>query len=302
MVLTWLNKILKVLFWSLALWLFVRLFLFQGFKVPTASMNNTLKEGDYIVVNKLAYGARLPITPLSIHLAGEHYFLDMLHLPYLRTGGYTTVERNDIVVFNLPTETTLPVDERKAYVKRCIGLPGESIRLKAGEVYINGSDEPVAAAEEQLCRYAIFIKGAAFPRELSLSVSDAQEIAKSDTVTAIHPQYFQGYSPGYFPNAPQIRWNPDMLGPLWIPKKGAMIRLDKTSLLLYGQVIERHEHATITYQNDTVLINGKAERYYTFRMNYYFVMGDNRYNSIDSRFWGFVPDNHLIGRVSPMRF
>jgi signal peptidase I len=297
MALTWLNKLLKILFWSFVLWLFVRLFFFQGFKVPTASMNHTLKEGDYILVNKLAYGARIPITPLSIHMGGEKYFLDLLQLPYSRISGYADVQRNDIIVFNLPTENQLPVDERREYVKRCIGLPGESISIEESEVYINRSHKPLAAPDGQLKRYAVSVKGDAFPRELYLTASDAQHISKSDTVASTQQTYIQGYSPTYFPHVPQIKWNPDNFGPLWIPKKGAKLKLDRATLPLYQRIIETDEGNVITFKDEAILINGKAESYYTFRMNYYFVMGDNRYNSIDSRFWGFVPEDHLIGKT-----
>lgn len=302
MTLTWLNKILKVLFWSFMLWLFVRLFLLQGFTVPTASMNNSLKEGDLIVVNKLACGARLPITPLSIHIGGRQYFLDLLQLPYLRLPGYGKAERNDILVFNLPTEATLPVDERKDYVKRCIGLPGESIAISEGNVYINGSPELLAAPDGQLSRYKVSVKQNAFPQELYLTAAAARQIAGSDTVTALTRHPLIDYSPAYFPHAPQIRWNPDHFGPLWIPEKGAKLKLSKTTLPLYQRLIENYEGNTITYRNDTILINGQAESYYTFRMNYFFVMGDNRYNSIDSRFWGLVPEDHLIGKALPVVF
>lgn len=297
MALTWLNKFLKILFWSFALWLFVRLFFFQGFKVPTASMNETLKEGDYIIVNKLAYGARIPITPLSIHMGGKHYFLDILQLPYLRIPGYADVKRNDIVVFNLPTEQELPVDERKEYVKRCIGLPGESIALEDGQVYINGPAKALDAPGGQLNWYAVSVKGRPFPLDLYLSVSEARQTSQSDTVAKLEKKQLRNYSPTYFPNAPQIRWNPDKLGPLWIPEKGAKLKLDQTTWPIYQRVIEQYEGNSVSFKNDTILINGKAESYYTFRMNYYFVMGDNRYNSIDSRFWGFVPEDHFIGKA-----
>lgn len=302
MALTWLNKLLKILFWSFVLWLLIRLFLFQGFKVPTASMNNSLREGDLIVVNKLACGARLPITPLSIHIGGRQYFLNLLQIPYLRLPGYSKVERNDILVFNLPTETTLPVDERKEYVKRCIGLPGESIAIREGSVYTNGSHKPLAAPDGQLNRYTVSVKNKAFPQELYLTTSAARQIAKSDTVAAMTPHPISDYSPAYFPHAPQIRWNPDNFGPLWIPQKGAKLKLSKTTLPLYQRIIENDEGNTITYKNESILINGKAESYYTFRMSYYLMMGDNRYNSIDSRFWGFVPEDHLIGKALPVVF
>ena len=95
-------------------------------------MNNTFKDGDYIFVNKLVYGSRIPLTPLSVHIGNEKHFLDWISIPYLRLPGYSEISLNDILVFNLPSEIALPVDERKEYVKRCVGLPGDIIIIDKG--------------------------------------------------------------------------------------------------------------------------------------------------------------------------
>jgi signal peptidase I len=294
MALTWLNKLLKVLFWAFVLWLGLRLFVFQAYKVPTDSMSNTLKEGDYVFVNKLACGPRLPITPLSIHLAGEKYFLDVLQLPYLRIQGYKHIKRYDIVVFNLPTDNLVPVDERKEYVKRCIGLPGDVLSIKEAYVYFNGN--PVVLAPGQMNLYTLRSKTQQVS-EHYLSFDELRSVHAGHTIEDIRIKALPvgDYSPNYFPNAPQIKWNPDHIGPLYIPKKGQKLALNQTSLLIYQRVIELYEGNVISFKNDSIFINGKAESYYTFKMDYYFVMGDNRNNSIDSRFWGFVPEDHLIG-------
>src|ERR1043165_1993031 len=126
---------MRILFWSLLLWLIVRTFVFQVCKVPTASMKNTLNEGDYILVNKLAYGPRIPITPFAIPFSDA--YIDW-QLPYFRLPGFSKVKRNDIIVFNYPQEDELPVDHRKLYVKRCIGLPGDEVKIMNAVVYVNG--------------------------------------------------------------------------------------------------------------------------------------------------------------------
>lgn len=296
MALTWLNKLLKVLFWAFVLWLGLRLFVFQAFRVPTDSMSSTLNEGDYVYVNKPAFGARVPITPLSIHLAGEKYFLDVLQLPYLRFPGYRMVERNDIVVFNLPTDNLVPVDERKAYVKRCIGLPGEVLSIKGGDVYMEGRNDRLEPVAGQMNLYSIHDKKQQVTEQW-LSFDAFLNFEAGDKVEDIRIKALpkDDYSPTYFPNAPQIKWNPDHLGPLYIPKKGQKVALNQTTLLIYERVIGLYEGNEVTFKDGAILINGKAESYYTFTMDYYFVMGDNRTNSIDSRFWGFVPEDHLIG-------
>src|SRR5580704_12932642 len=127
--LSYINNVLKIFFLAFIIWLASHLFIFQILYVDSESMQNSLFEGDYIVVNKLAYGARLPITPLSLPFSSTKNFLDWIHLPYLRVPGYSHIKRNDVMVFNLPTEDYLPVDERELFIKRCAGLPGDTLKI-----------------------------------------------------------------------------------------------------------------------------------------------------------------------------
>lgn len=294
--LRYINKILKVIFWSVCLWLFIRIFLFQGFKVPSDSMNNTFIDGDFIVVNKMAYGARIPITPLSVHLGNEKYFVDWISIPYLRIPGYSQVFLNDILVFNLPSEVSLPVDEKKEYVKRCIGLPGDTISINQGYVFVNKlliKELPTQIAWYELKKHDESIS------QYFISKTTYDSISKNNNMISITKKHLtkETYSPNYFPNAPQIKWNPDNFGPLYIPEKGKSIALNQTTILLYQKIIEQFENNKLTFKNDSIFINGTFAKTYQFKMNYYFVLGDNRYNSLDSRFWGFLPENHIIGKV-----
>ncbi len=231
-------------------------------------MHQTLLEGDYIIVNKLAYGARVPITPLSLSFGNKHLFFDWLTLPYIRIPGYSTVCRNDIIVFNFPLEEGLPIDERLQYVKRCIGLPGDSVFISKGQVFINGEElkEPEKISLEKL---------------------------------AVAPD---SYSPNIFPNSSVVKWNVDYFGPLYVPKCGDSISLTTKNVTLYKRIIEKFENNTLVNKNDSIYINGQYTQTYVFKMNYYFTLGDNRHSSIDSRFWGFVPENHLIGKASFILF
>jgi signal peptidase I len=290
---------MKIIFWSLCSWLVIRIFFFQVYKVPSDSMNNTFKDGDYIFVNKLAYGPRIPITPLSVHFGNKKYFLDWLSIPYLRLPGYSEILLNDILVFNLPSEIAVPVDERKEYVKRCIGLPGDTIVIKQGDIYINHTLIP--ALKEQIVWYELQKKDSSITEHfISLSIHDS--ISKDSHTVSLKKKNILAeiYSPNFFPNAPQVRWNPDNIGPLYIPEKGKTIDLNKNNILLYQKIMEQLEHNTLTFKNDSVFVNGQFASSYTFKMNYYFVLGDNRYNSVDSRFWGFLPEDHIIGKASAM--
>lgn len=310
-----LRKITRILFWSLVLWVFTHVFLFQICKVPTASMRGSLLEGDYVVVNKLALGARIPITPLSLHLGNRHFFLDWLQLPYYRLPGYSRLQRNDIVVFNLPADNDqLPVDEKKDYVKRCIGLPGEIICIRKGKVMINNgtledprtmlqwyslgsADSDTGLLKRMDPTYQPRTYGGR--HDLFITARQADTLQKQYHLQVTRMHISPGtYSPGFFPNSSLFKWNPDSLGPLYIPKKGQSIRLSKPNLVLYQRLIEVYEHNAVLQRNDSVFVNKRYASTYTFKMNYYFMMGDNRYHSIDSRFWGLVPEDHLIGRIS----
>jgi signal peptidase I len=262
-VLSYLNNVLKIFFLSFIIWLFLHLFVFQALYVDSASMQNSLFEGDYIVVNKLAYGARLPITPLSLPFSSSTSFLNWIHLPYLRLPGYSHILHNDVMVFNLPTEDHLPVDERELYIKRCIGLPGDTLKIDSARIFI----------DSKLQNDIPFSKG-------------FQVFSKNT------------YNPNYFPNSFRFKWNLDYFGPIKIPQKDDSVKLSLDNLDLYKKIISIYENNKLETKGTDIFINGKRSSSYTFKMNYYFVLGDNRHNSIDSRYWGFVPEDHIIGRAS----
>jgi signal peptidase I len=265
----YIRKAAKILFWSFFIWIICRVFLFQTFTIPSPSMEPLLFEGDRIFVNKLAYGSRIPITPLSLPF--EKTYINF-QLPYLRLPGFSSVKHNDVIVFNYPLEDELPVDQRKKYVKRCLGLPGDTLSIQEGKIKIAFP----------------FMKPGSFPPACGNENSEIPGQLYNKNI----------YSPSFFPNSSFIKWNPDYFGPLFIPAAGKTILLDKKNSILYRRVIEKYEHNTFRIRNDSVFINEKYRMTYTFKMDYYFVIGDNRYNSIDSRFWGFVPEDHLIGKAS----
>jgi signal peptidase I len=305
----------------------IRSFLIEAYVIPSGSMESSLLIGDYLFVSKVNYGPRVPITPIAFPFAHHTMpliytkaYWDIVKLPYFRLPGLSDVKKGDVVVFNYPMDADSPlyrpVDKRENYIKRCQGTPGDTISLLNAQVYINGkmTHNPVEGEQS----YLINTTGAPISADVlrSLHIEIRQQIGNSafeglmtsQSATALKnlpniksvTEYIQQrniFEPDIFPHDPRFKWNVDNLGPLIIPKRGWTVKLDSLTIPLYKRAIEVYEGNKVKLSGNDIFINGKKADSYTFKLNYYWMMGDNRHNSEDSRFWGFVPEDHIEGKA-----
>ena len=362
-------------------------YIIQPFVIPTGSLEKTLRVGDFLLVSKFHYGARIPSTVVSfpmvhdtIPIIKSRSYLKKPQLPYLRIPGFQEIKNNDIVVFNWPADTVRrffvkekgvikPTDKKSNYVKRAIGIPGDSLEIRDGIVYLNGkennlpdrakplftyivkSNEGVSSSKlinlevdgfirkfiiknlstdiyAEISKYILNIsnngeneyliyttdKGIPIKlvrklsldireiidkeKELSLTHIDAIKIKNSNQFDTIYRAIEETNISNsiFFPNNKRFSWNNDHFGPLYIPKAGDKIDLNIKTLPLYKKIITDYEFNDLKVVDEDILINGIKENEYVFKQDYYWMMGDNRYNSEDSRVWGFVPFDHVLGR------
>ncbi len=357
----------------------INIFLFQNYKIPTGSMEKSLQIGDHLYVSKIAYGPRIPMTPISLPFmqhtipgTSTKSFIDWPRWDYKRLKGFGKVKRWDPVVFNFPEGDTVcfekqnvsyysiirdriaelkyldsgmkkplrsekeyyaearnyvwnnytvivrPIDKEDNYIKRCVGIAGDSLQIIDGVIYINGVKEPDVEGRQYLNN--VYTNGNVINKrtlqkigiynedihwsddrtilQVPLTQKMKKEVTEMRMVSKVEQFMFAVGEewPNMFPNDNIHKWNLDQFGPIYIPKAGVTINLNLENLGFYERIIDQYENNDLEVKDSTIFINGKPATTYTFKMNYYWMMGDNRHSSLDSRYWGYVPEDHIIGK------
>jgi len=313
----------------------IRWLIMEAYTIPTPSMENSMLVGDFLFVSKFHYGTRTPKTILQIPLTHQKIwftnipsYLDWIQLPQYRLPGFSHVKREDVVVFNVPPRElndgiNYPVDLKTNYIKRCVGLPGDVLQVKDKQVVVNG--QPLTNPTEMQFSYLVTSNDEINPRnftKLGIDPDDYNYLGRPEPNKAVYMMFLtqekvnelklqpyilsvdedyrthDGPDMRIFPTSKYTPWNGDNYGPLTIPKEGMTIPVNDSTMAIYGSTIRDYDHnGEVKIDGGKLTVDGKELTQYTFKQNYYFMMGDNRHNSLDSRYWGFVPEDHIVGKA-----
>ena len=284
-------------------------------------MSSSLLPGDKILVNKIKTGSRFPNTIFSLP-GDERSYIDALRIPYFRIPGFRKFRNDDVVVFNDPRSSDIPLDKSKLIISRVAGVPGDTLIILDKELFINrdkvqdrkkyrrlyrvvtdGSPIPPEFVSEYKLEQAIMISDIGmYDLNLdSLALEAIQELSVVKNVR-LRRQFFGDSSKAYFPYSSFFNWNRDQFGALIVPFKGFEAVLSIKNIDLYRDIIDIYEGNDLIVDFSGVTINGKKADTYIFKYNYYIVLDDNRDNPNDTRIIGFIPESHLLGTSKRILF
>lgn len=384
---TWFGEWINALLFAIIAATLVHNYFIQPYIIPTGSLEKTLLIGDFLFVSKFHYGARTPMTAVAFPMVHDTLpivktksYLDFPQLPYLRLPGFQKIERNEIVVFSWPADTVRqffvkekgvrkPIDKKSNYVKRCVGIPGDTLSIIDGFVHINNQRSNLPERAKTQYVYNLYnskgvsgrklyeqgfkdftrkykiegitqasydallphihgiysnerdnfivitpakgipvaaIRGLSIKigevldskKEVLLTLTEAKTLEESFGLDSIVRRVNRSKTANtsFFPNSLPYNWNEDNFGPIVLPKAGETVILNNENLPLYKKIIREYEGNQLDKKGEDIIINGQVTTQYTFQQDYYWMMGDNRHRSEDSRYWGFVPENHVVGK------
>jgi signal peptidase I len=304
---SWLREWLDALMFAVIAALIIRTFLFEAYRIPTPSMEKSLLTGDFLIVSKVSYGAR---TPMVLGVPFTNIYLPGVVLPWTRLPGLSDVERNDIVVFNYPIDLA-PIAAKTNYIKRAVGMPHDTLSLVDGQLYVNSSKAETFPGIQRTYEVTVRDRVRLSPAKVkaaggtlrgtngssSYQVNMTQEVAANmrtwPEVNSVEPFVLPGdlneFSRTDFTFSAGFN-NHHHMPPVVVPFKGQKVTLTPENYHIYDR------------KGDQFIINGEQTNEYIIQQDYYFMMGDNRDNSEDSRFWGFVPQSHIVGKAGMIYF
>lgn len=316
---SWLREWGDALLFAFVAALIIRTFFFEAYRIPTPSMEKTLMTGDFLVVSKINYGAR---TPMTLGVPFTNIYVPGVKIPWFRMPGYDSIERNDIVVFNYPVDIA-PVSAKTNYIKRLVGMPGDTLSIDDKEVYIDGEPNEdfstiqqhyLVSVEDRVRLSSSKIKSAGgdlirgegsnayrvnMTEEVAETVEGWSEVTEVEPL--VLPDDYDEYAQVSFPFSSGFT-NHDHLPETVVPFEGQEVTLTEDNWHIYQDIVERYERNSVERDGDNFVINGEETDTYTIQKDYYFMMGDNRDDSEDSRYWGFVPDDHIVGKAGIIYF
>ncbi|MCW9708664.1 signal peptidase I [Fodinibius salsisoli] len=318
---SWLREWADALLFAAVAALIIRTFFFEAYRIPTPSMEKTLMTGDFLIVSKMNYGPR---TPMVLGIPFTNIYLPGLVLPWTRIPGFEDIERNDIVVFNYPIDIT-PIAAKTNYIKRAVGMPGDTLSIDDKQLFVNGNQaQPfpgiqqiynvqvrdrvrLSAAKVEAAGGTLYQSqnGSSGTYRIEMSKQVAETVQGWPEVTNVSPfvlpDGFNEYDRRGFSFSSGFN-NHHHLPSTVVPSKGQTVRLTPENYHVYENIIARYEGNSVQRNGEQFVINGEQTNEYTIQQDYYFMMGDNRDNSEDSRFWGFVPQSHVVGKAGMIYF